>query len=111
MAETVYYVCRSIERDSEDLIRIGFDGRLFLIGRTAVRATAAFAAPDSPAPANERIIDLTEEDVTIDAADVDCAAGRLAAVVCGEDAGNGESEDRSVGNLYRVTGGLIPEFG
>ena len=96
---------RSIERDSEDLIRIGFDGRLFLIGRTAVRATAAFAASSDspPPPANERLIDLTEEDVAIDAADVDCAAGRLAAAVCREDDGNGESEDRSEGKLYRVT--------
>ena len=95
---------RSIERDSEDLIRIGFDGRLFLIGRTTVRATAAAASSDSPPPpANERILDLTEEDVAIDAADVDCAAGRLAAAVCREDdGGGGEADNRSEGKLYRV---------
>ena len=85
---------RSIERDSEDLIRIGFDGRLFLIGRTAVKATGTTS--DSP---TERLLDLAASDVesgaemTIDASDVDCAAGRFAAAVWRED-GNGEPENR-----------------
>ena len=89
---------RSIERDSEDLIRIGFDGRLFLIGRTAVKAT--FATSDSP---TERLLDLAatggegdgdcDADVTIDASDVDCAAGRFAAALWRED-DSGEPENR-----------------
>ena len=91
---------RSIERDSEDLIRIGFDGRLFLIGRTAVKAT--FATSDSP---TERLLDVAatggegdgdcNADVTIDASDVDCAAGRFAAALWRED-DNGEPENRCV---------------
>ena len=52
---------RSIERDSEDLIRIGFDGRLFLIGRTAVKATGV-AASDS---ATERLLDLSTGKVDV----------------------------------------------
>ena len=80
---------RSIERDSEDLIRIGFDGRLFLVGRTAVRATGA----TSDSPPTERLIDLAGSDVTIDASDVDCAAGRLVAAVWRED-DTGEPKDR-----------------
>jgi len=101
---------RSIERDSEDLIRIGFDGRLFLIGRTAVKATGV-AASDS---ATERLLDLSTAtgegddvdrgaEVTIDASDVDCAAGRFAAAVWREDE-NGEPENRLRLRIWRRAG-------
>ena len=92
--------CRSIERDSEDLIRIGFDGRLFVISRTAVKATGATSDV-----ATQLLLDLSaaaglgESDgdrgaeMTIDASDVDGASQRFAAAVWRED-GNGQPEDR-----------------
>ena len=89
-------ICRSIERDSEDLIRIGFDGRLFVISRTAVKATGATADV-----ATQLLLDLSsipgdggrDAETTIDASDVDGASQRFAAAVWRED-GNGQPEDR-----------------
>ena len=91
-----FNTCRSIERDSEDLIRIGFDGRLFVISRTAVKATGATADV-----ATQLLLDLSsipgdggrDAETTIDASDVDAASQRFAAAVWRED-GNGQPEDR-----------------